>query len=429
MKTDIKKLKESKVEISFEVPWQEFQPFLEKAALKLSETMEIPGFRKGKVPYEIVEEKLGRQRVLKEAAEMFIGKEYPQKVRSEELEAIGSPELEIIQLKFNSPFLFKVYVETLPEVKLPDYKKIASEFKKAKVQVSEEEIQETLDWIRKSRAQFEEKDGPSEEGDFVEIEYKSPQIENSRTFKDGFLLGKGGFVPGFEENILGMKRGEEKKFSVRFPQNHQNRELAGKDVDFELVVKGVKKAKLPELNDEFAREVGKFENLAQLKESIKEGIAQEKNNAESMKLRERILEKIAQSAEFELPQSLIEKEKGRMLEELKERVGKDFNISFEDYLREINKTQEEVLASLKKDAERNVRNYLILREIGKQEKVKVSEEEVLEGVNNFLKNFSSVEEAKKLDPEMIKEYYRGAIYNEKVLKILESYVSNNSNSN
>jgi len=429
VKIEIKNLPKSRVEISFEVSWEEFQPFLDKASLKLSESLDIPGFRKGNIPRDIVEKEIGEERVLSEGAKLLIKKKYPDYVAEKNLEVVGNPEIRILKLASQNPFLFKVSVDVLPKFNLPDYKKIASELEKKEIEVKEEEIVQTLEWLRKSRAKFNEKKEEAKMGDFVEIEYKSSQIENGKNFKDSFFLGKGGFVPGFEEKLLGLKAGEKKEFSVEFPQNHQDKKLAGKRIDFQVRLNKVQEVEFPELNDEFAKELGSFADLEELKKNLREGIKEEKKIAENMKTREEILKNVAKKTEVEIPDSLISLERERLFAELKEKIEKDFNISFDQYLKDTKKSEEEIRESLKKDAEKRVKEFLILREIGKKENIKVGEEEVLEAVNNFLKNFSSIDEVKKLDLERIKDYYRGIIYNEKVLKLLESYVPNNSNSN
>ena len=405
MKNSIKKLADSKVEILFEIPWQEFQPFLDKAILELGKNLKLNGFRPGKAPKEIIEKEIGEEKLLATAAEIALKEEYPKVMMEEKIEAIGSPQVQIMKLARGNPLSFLVKIDILPEIQLPDCKKIASHVEKKEVSIKDEEAKSALTWLQKSRASFEEKEGEAKKGDFLEIEYKSPQIENNKLFQDGFLLGEGHFVPGFEQNFEGMKKGEEKKFSIIFPKDYSKKELAGKEVDFEVKLKKIQLVKLPEINDEFAKSLGKFDNLDELKKSVKEGVTREKEIAERDKRRNEILEKIADSSDFEVPKTLISLEKERALSELRQRVEKGLKISFAEYLEKIKKTEKELEDSFSKEAEKKVKNSLVLRELGKREKIQVREEEVEKAVQEFLKNYPDAEKIKKeeIDRDRLKE--------------------------
>ncbi len=422
MKNSIKKLSDSKIEILFEISWQEFQPFLDKAVLKLGENLKLNGFRLGKVPKEIVEKEVGEGKLLATAAEIALKQEYPKVMMEEKIEAIGSPQVEIMKLARGNPISFLVKVDILPGIQLPDCKKIASQVEKREVSIKDEEAKSALTWLQKSRASFEERGGEAKKGDFLEIEYKSPQIENNKLFQDRFLLGEGHFVPGFEQHLEGMKKGEEKKFSLTFPEDYTKKELAGKEIAFEVKLKKVQLVKLPKINDEFAKSLGKFNNLEELRKSVKEGITREKEIAERDRRRNEILEKIASSSDFEVPETLISLEKKRALSELRQRAEKGLKISFREYLEKIKKTEKELEDSFSKEAEKKVKNSLILRELGKREKIQVKEEEVEKAVQEFLKNYPDTEKIKKeeIDRDRLKEYYEGAIYNEKVFQVLEN---------
>jgi len=422
MKTEIKKISDSKIEIFFELPWPEFSPYLDKAAQNLSENLALKGFRPGKVPREFVEKEIGEGKVLAEAAEIAVKEKYPQTVREEEIEVIGPPKVEILKLARGNPFSFRAKVDILPRIDLPDYKKIAQEVERKAVKVEPEEVERALDWLQKSRAKFHNLERKSKRGDFLEIEYSSPQIEGGKIFQDRFFLGRGQFLPGFEENLEGMGKGEEKEFKISFPHKYQQEKLAAREVNFKVKVKGVQKVEFPEINDDFARSLGKFNDLEELRNNIKEGLAQEKEIAERERRRKEILERIAQESKFEVPEVLISLERDRIFENLKQNVKNQLKTSFEEYLQKIKKSVEELKSSLKSEAEERARNFLILREIGKREGVKVSEGEVIEALNQLLKNYPSLEKAEKeIDLEHLKEYYRGVIYNEKVFEKLESF--------
>jgi len=422
MRVSQKQYNGTKIELYFEIPWDELQGFLNKGAAELGKDLILEGFRPGKIPRSIVEKKLGKERVLARGAEIAVRERYIQYVREKEIDVISPPQVEVLKLAWGNPFEFKIKVEILPEISLPDYKTIASEIPREKIEVEEKEVDQTLEWLQKSRAKFFELKRPAEKGDFVEIEYSSPQLENGKKFQDQFFLGKGQFVDGFEKHLEGMEKGEKKSFSILFPKDYQRKELAAKTVQFEVEMKKIQKVEIPELNDEFAKKLGRFENLHQLRESIKEGIWKEKEIKAKEKRREKILQAISQKTEFPLPETLVEREKKRLLENLKQHIKKTFNLSFQDYLKNIKKEEKDIENSLEKEAKERIKKFLILREIGKRENIQLREDEIEEAINEVLKTYPNIEKAKKeIDLPSLKEYYKSVIFNEKVFQILENF--------
>ena len=434
MRTEVKKLAKSQIEILFEISAEEFQKFIEKAIFELAKDLEIEGFRKGQAPKEILIPKIGKEKILALATQQAVKENYFREVIDKKLGVISQPEIEILsEVSFGRGFSFKARFATLPEIVLPDYKKIAAQSKRKEILVEEKEIEDALIYLQKSRAKFIFEKRPAKKGDFVEIEFQSPQIEGGLKRKDNFILGEGHFVFGFENNLEGMMPGQEKEFSLQFPKDHPQKNLAGNIVNFKVKMNSVQRMELPQINDEFAKNLGKFENLIGLKENIKERIKMEKENSESQRIRGEILEKIVRKMEGDIPEVLIETEKKRMLEDLKNFVSERLKLTFEDYLAKIQKTEKELLDSFSNEAEKKVKSVLTLREISKREKIEVSEEEMKIAINEFLKNYPSPEKVKKglarqnfggqnlggLDLERLKSYYEEVIRNEKVLQLLE----------
>ena len=278
MKAEIKKLPKSEVEISFELDEQEFSAFIGRALEHLKSHVKMDGFRQGHVPVNMIEEKVGQENLLMEAGDLAVKESYTKYVNKNDLEPIGEPEVQIKKIAKGSPFLFTVKISVLPEIELPDYKKIASQIKGEVVPVDEKEIEDALNYLQKSKAKFTEKNpstgsGP---GDFVEIEYQNENINGGKQVKDSFILGDGGFLKDFEENIIGMKAGDEKEFKSKFPDNTPNKILAGKESVFKVKMISVQKMDLPEISDEFAKSIGSFNSLSALKENIREGVTIEK---------------------------------------------------------------------------------------------------------------------------------------------------------
>lgn len=431
MNINTKKLPKSQLEIEFELTAEEFDKYIDHALSHLQEHIKVDGFRRGQVPKKIVEEKLGQETLLMEAGDLAVKESYSKFVSENNIEPISQPEVQILKVAKNNPFLFKIKITILPEVILADYKKIASRVKKNKISVEQNEIDDSLAYLRKTKAKFSQIDRPCQEKDFVEIEYESPQLnplpavigENKKIIKDEFILGEGGFISGFEKNIIGMKAGETKEFSVLFPEKFQRKDFAGKEVNFKVKMLAVQKTELPEINDEFAKSLGNFENLSALKNNIKEGIILEKETQEKQRIRDGIIEKIAEKSKFELPEILIESEKERLFEIFKEKITENFKITFQDYLASVKQDEKTLKSSFVKEAEKRVKNFLILREIGKKESIYVADEEVEKETNNAIKNYS-VEALKKIDIQKLKDYTKDIIYNEKVLQKLETLIKN-----
>ncbi|MDD5606418.1 MAG: trigger factor, partial [Candidatus Pacebacteria bacterium] len=413
------KLPKSELELEFEVSAEKFNSFFKKALKELSQNLEIKGFRKGNVPQEIAEEKIEKQSILSKAAEIAAQEEYNQYLLESKIEPVSYPELTVLKLAENNDFIFKIKVALLPDLILPDYRNIAKKIEKKLSQVEEKEIEQTLNWLQKTRAQKTLKQKPAEKGDFVEIEYSSSQTGKQQ---DAFLLGEGKLVFGFEEAIVGLEAGQEKKdVRIVVPENHPSKEIAGKEIFFNIKVSNVFTIEIPELNDEFAKSVGKFQKLQELKDNIKEGIQQEKQQAEREKRRAEILNQISEKTNVDIPPVLIEREHRILIANLKEQVQQKMNLSFEDYLKQIKKTENEIKDSLLIEAGKRVKQLLVLKEIAKKEKIQASDQEIEIEAEKILKRYKNAQEAQSdIDPKQLRVYTKEAIINEKVLELLEN---------
>ena len=426
MNYSVKKLEKSQIEVGFELSVEEFEEYIQKALLHLKEHVKIDGFRKGNVPKEMVEKEVGQENLLMEAGDLAVKKSYAKFVTENKLEPIGEPEVQIVKIAKGNPLLFKVKVSVLPDIELPNYKKIASQVKSSNILVDQKEIEEALRYLQKSRAKFSQEDRPAEAKDFVEIEYQNKDINGGKEIKDKFILGEGGFLKDFEDNIIGMKAGQEKEFISKFPENTPNKNLAGKDSNFKVKMISVQKMELPEINDEFAKALGVFDGLVSLKENLKEGITMEKNEEERQRKRGEMVSKITEKVKFDLPEKMVEYEQARLFEDLKNQIAKNFKMPFEDYLSSIKKTEEEIKASFTLEAEKRIKNFLVLRQIGKVENIEVSEKELEEEMNKALKKYSiptgrqAKDQLEKIDINELKDYNKGAIFNEKVFQFLEN---------
>ncbi len=420
MKTEVKKLEKSQIEVKFELTVEEFAKHFDKAIFNLKGHVKMDGFRKGHAPSNIVEEKIGKENLLMEAGDLAVKDAYPKFIEENKLEPIGESEVEVIKIAKGSPFEFKLKISVLPEITLPNYQEIAGKIKVGEVLVDEKELQETLDYLQKSRAKFTVKDTLAEPKDFVEIEYSTPDLNGGKVLRDRFILGQGGFLKDFEDNVIGMKTGQEKEFTAKFPENTPREDLAGKPAIFKVKMLSVQNMELAEINDEFAKSLGSFDTLVALKDNLKEGIALEKKESEKQRARGEMLEKISAKINFDLPEKMVTYEKERLFEDLKIQVDNQFKIPFEQYLSSVKKTEEEIKSSFKIEAEKRIKNFLVLRQIGKAENIEITEAQIMEELPKLMQNYTQ-EQLSQIDIGQLKEYSKGAIFNEKVFEKLESF--------
>lgn len=434
MNYELKSLPKSEIEITVILPFSEFEPHVKRAASSISEEIEIEGFRRGKAPYEMVKNKVGEATIYERAAEIAVRKTYPEVlegVSEEKSKAgetflpIGRPEITVTKLAPGNELQYKVKVAVMPKVSLPDYKEIAGRVRREKkeILVSDEEILKTLDWIRESRSPLITVNREAQNGDRVEIDFEvrhgGVKIEGGESQGHPLILGQSKFIPGFEEKLIGMKAGEEKTFNLQAPKDWHEKNLAGKSLDFKVNMKLVQERRLPELNDELAKNLGNFSGLEALTSSIREGITKEKKEKEAQRLRALLIEKISEGMGAEIPEVLVDSELEKMALELKSGI-ESMGLKWEDYLMHIKKTPGELKRDWQPEAEKRVRAALALRAIAEKENLAASREEVESRANEFLRQHGSPEKAEKgINADELREYTRGVIRNEKVFEFLE----------
>lgn len=426
MKTQIKNLPKSQKEISVEISVEEMEKYINKALDKLAKNIKVDGFRNGKVPQDVAKKQLGETAIFEEAAHEAIETTYLKTIKENKLNPIGQPKAEITKSAMGNPLEYKIVIAVIPEVKLGDYKKVSGKMEKIKVE--DDRAEKELEAIRKKRANYITKDESAKKGDRVEIDFVSRvggvKIEGGESKNHPLIIGQGMFIPGFEDNLVGMKKDDIKEFSLVFPKDYKP-ELAGKNVDFKVEIKIVQKVELPEINDAFAKSLGKFENLDNLKRNIKEGITAEEENKAKENLKVKLVDQVSERSEVEIPDVMIESEIENMLNEFKNNVAQT-GIKFEDYLQNVNTNVEKLKTEWKELAEKRVKTGLVMREIAEKEKIKVTADEIEARVNGTLKHYPNEEEVRKnIDIEKFKDHIASIIMNEKVFEVLEKIANNN----
>jgi len=306
-------------------------------------------------------------------------------------------------------------------MKLGKYKGL--KIKKNEIKADDNEINKSLDYLKESRAKIITVNRSAQKGDRIEIDFEVRQdgvkIENGESKNHPLILGQGRFLSGFEDNLERMSAGEEKSFSLKIPFDWPDKRIIGKNLDFKVKMKLVQKRELSDINDEFAKSLGKFESLEELKSSIKDGIMQEKEIKEKQRMRIELIEKVTDDSEVEISAELIEQEKENMLNELKANIA-GLGLDFEKYLEQIKKTIEEIKKEWQEQAEKRVKIGLCLNAITEKENIQISDEEAESRINEDLKHYENIKDIKKdVDPIKFKEYYKNILKNEKVFELLE----------
>jgi len=431
-KANIKKLPKSKIEFELTVVWADWGKYLDQAAEEVSKEIKIPGFRPGKAPRNIVEQKVGQSAVLNAAAEKAVQKAYTDFVVASKLEVIGQPEITIDPpaggLEENKDFVFKAQVAVMPEVKLAEkykkaIKKINAEHKEKKAEVNNDEIELEMEKLANSRVKLVTVRRAAKSNDSVEINFTvlvgGVPIEGGTSKNHPLIIGRGVFIPGFEDNIIGMQEGEEKEFELNFPADYHKKDLAGKPATFKVKMNLVQERQVPELNDEFAKSLGNFENLEALKKNIQEGMEEEQVAKLKEQKRNDFIEKIIENSEIELPGILTHGEIHQMMHEFEQNLA-PMGMSLDQYLEKLKKDKKELEKDWEPMAEKRVKSALLLKEIAKLEEIAADSVEIEAEMNKMMQYYKNVKNLEKnIDMERLYNHVKGMLENEKVFQFLE----------
>ena len=393
----------------------------------ISKEIKVAGFRAGKAPRDVVEKKVGSNMILEEAAQKAIQGTYPQVLDKEKIEAIGQPKAEILKIAEGNEFEYKVVTAVVPEAQIKDWKdkikKVNKEYENKKAEVSEEDLEKELSQLAQSRVQLVDVEREAKDGDSVMIDFQVKKqgvpIEGGSSKNHPLVLGKGVFIPGFEENVIGMKAGEEKEFELKFPEEYHEKSLAGNPATFSVKLNAVQERKTPEISDSFAKSLGKFETLEELKKNMKEGLLKEKEEQFKEKRRAEYIEKLVESTKAELPEVLVHEELHRMIGEFEMQLS-GMGITFEKYLEQIKKTQDDVEKDWKPQAEKRIMAALALEKVAKETEIEVPAEKIEAEINKTIAQYKGVKDVEKnIDLAKLYNYVKGNLQNEEVFNFLE----------
>lgn len=378
MKTDVKKLEKDKVKVRVEVPAEAVTQAMENAAKKISGELNIPGFRRGKAPYDVVEQRVGKEGIGEEATRLALPAFYAQAVASCAIEPIASPDIDVVQpMELGKAFVFDATVDVKPEVKLGKYKGIKVERPKAEVGKAEVEAQIAV--LREKFADLADTlKITAEKGDFVVIDFEGSI--DGKPFEGGSAsdyileLGSKTLVGDFEDQLVGTKKGEEKTVIVHFPEDYGGKTLAGKTAYFKVSVKDLKQKKVPPYDEKFAEKVG-FKSKKELEDDLKRRLKETKEFQAEVELKRKIIEVVSEGAKVDVPKTLVDEYTERLKGDFDESLAKR-GLTLDDYARVSKQSIEDIQKQIAIDAAATAKTDLVFDAIGKKEKIEVSYEEV-----------------------------------------------------
>ncbi len=386
MKVTVEELSPSKRALHVELPLDQVAATMETTLREWRRRVQLPGFRKGKVPPEIIQRRFQsdlKEEVLRE----LIPESYRQAVAQADLTPVSQPRVEDVHFHDGEPLRYRAVVEVKPPVEVRDYRGILLERKP--VQVSDEEMDRALEYLREDAAEYVPMEGwPAMRDDLVILDHEGTL--HGKPFKGGsgknqtLILGHGGYLPGFEEQIAGMQKGDSRQFRLVFPEDSPRKDLAGRTAEFTVTMKEVKKRRVPELNDEFARTVGDVESLAALRDKLRQQLSERKAREQEVELKRTLMEKLAAALEVELPEALVEAEAASFLQDLAATVR-----ATGGRVRGLPENAEELRAKALEMARRRVKESLLLEAVARQEGLTVSDAEMDAEIQAMISAYSA----------------------------------------
>ncbi len=379
---NIEELPKARVKVTIDVSPEQFEEGLDKAFEKIKDEVEIKGFRKGKVTRSVYEQHKGVESLYEEALNHVIQETYTQAIMENQLQVVSQPkiDLDINNVKKGEPFTYTATVAVKPEVTLGDYKGL--EYEEPSDEVTDEEVNAEIQKLREQNSELIVKEeGALEEGDTAVFDFEGfidgEAFEGGKAENHELEIGSGQFIPGFEEQMVGMKPGEEKEVNVSFPEDYQAEHLKGKEAVFKTKLHEVKVKEVPELNDEFVKDLDKenVETVEALKKDTRETLENQKREANKNKAVDFAVDQASKNAEMEIAEEMIVEEKNRMMDNTKQQA-QQYGLDLDTYLQLTGMDKEQFESNLMKDAERSIRYNLTIDAISKEEGISASEDEI-----------------------------------------------------
>ncbi|EGG85406.1 trigger factor [Lachnospiraceae bacterium 2_1_46FAA] len=399
MSLQVEKLEHNMAKLTVEVSAEEFEKALNGAYMKQRGKISIPGFRKGKVPRQMVEKMYGVEIFYDDAANAIIPEAYAKAYDESELEIVSQPKIEVVQIEKGKPFIFTAEVALKPEVTLGEYKGLKVD--KYSNRVTQKEVEERLVQEQEKNARTIAVEGrPVQDKDEVVLDFEGfvdgVAFEGGKGENYPLTIGSGAFIPGFEEQLIGAEAGKEVEVNVTFPQEYHAPELAGKAAVFKCTVNEIKAKELPELDDEFAAEISEFDTLDELKADIKAKIKEQKNADGKRQKEDQAMEQVVENATMDIPEAMIDTQVRQMADDFAQRMQQQ-GLNMEQYFQFTGMTAEKMLEELRPQAVKRIQTRLVLEAIVKAENIEITDERIDE-------ELAKMAEAYKMEVEKLKEF-------------------------
>ena len=379
MKASVETIEKNRVALEVEVETEVMDSAMQKAYKKLVKQVNIPGFRKGKVPRKILENYIGTAVLLEEAVENVVPNAYQEAVEETKIEPVNQPDIEVLQVEENKPLIFKATVDVKPEIKLGEYKGL--DIPKTETEITDEDVQKQLEVLQQRYGKLVVLDETetAETDDTVMIDFEGfldgEAFEGGKAEDHSLVIGSGTFIPGFEEQLIGVKTGDDKEINVTFPEDYQAENLAGKDVVFKVKVKEIKRKEVTPIDDELAKDVSEFETLEELKEDIKNKLKTTAKDQTENQFRQDAIGKAVEGAEVEIPEDMIARRLEALMDNFSDRLQQQ-GMTLDQYLEYTKSSMDDFKKQYRPEAETSVKTDLVLEAVAKAEDIEVMEEDL-----------------------------------------------------
>lgn len=419
-KTTLEKLDNNKVKLTIHVGQDSFEEGMQKSYLKNRKSISIPGFRKGKVPRKVMEQYFGESILYEDAINEVFPPAYDQAVKETGIEPVDRPELDIVQIGSDQDFIFTAEVTVKPEVELGQYK--GFEVDRVEYIVTDEEVEERIKQTLEQNARWVSvEDRPVKTGDRVILDYSGSidgeLFEGGTAEKQNLEIGSGHFIPGFEEKMVGMELGEEKDLKVTFPEEYHAEELKGKEAIFHVKLHEIKEKELPDLDDEFAKDVSEFDTLDEYRADIKQKLEKNAEERSNTELKNNLIDLAVNNAKVDIPDVMVDFELDNMLRDIDNQLRYN-GLNIESYLKIANTSIDDFRAQYKDDAYNRVKTQLVIEAIGKAENIEVSEEDYEKQYELLAKQYNQEVETIKKSLQGGLEHLENSIIAEKTIELL-----------
>ena len=394
MSLQVEKLEHNMAKLTIEVPAEELEKALETAYQKNKNKISVPGFRKGKVPRNMIEKMYGPAIFYEDAANELIPDAYEKALDECEEEIVSAPKIDVTQIEKGKDFIFTAEVAVKPEVTLGKYKGIKVD--EADLAVTEEEINAQIEKERENSARtISVEDRPVKDGDITTLDFEGfvdgVAFEGGKGTDYPLTIGSGSFIPGFEEQLIGAELNKEVEVNVTFPEDYHAKDLAGKPATFKCKIKDIKEKELPELDDEFASEVSAFDTMAEYKEDVKKSLEMKKADAAKIAKEEAVIDAVIEDAKMDIPDAMVETEQRQIIEEFSQRMRMQ-GLTMEQYMQFTGMTPQALMDQTKPQALKRIQSRLVLEAVAKAEDLKASEEDYAAEIKDMSEKYQMEED-------------------------------------